>query len=93
MDVASPAMRITIPAVLYIAILRIKYNTNSCTECGAQLHNEAKFCSEYGFKVGGSSEPVQSDWVGTEEVIISARQDSAAVLQIGSIGWAGWLAK
>lgn len=94
MDVASPAMRITIPAVLYIAILRIKYNTNSCTECGAQLQNEAKFCSECGFKVGGSTERVQSDWVGTEEGIVSARQDSASVLQIGSIGGlAGWLAK
>lgn len=47
-DIASPAKRITIPAVVYIAMLRVKYNTPVCKNCKTMLAPGAKFCGECG---------------------------------------------
>lgn len=75
-DIASPAMRITVPAVIYIAMLRKKYNTPVCQKCEAQLPDGAKFCPECGTKVAENLGQVQTDWVGTAEGIVSAKGSS-----------------
>lgn len=47
-DLAGPAYRVTIPAIVYIAMLRKKYNTPLCPHCKQMISIDAKFCSECG---------------------------------------------
>ena len=51
-DAASAAKRITVPAVLYVGMLRKKYNTPICPECQAQISPAVKFCPECGTRIG-----------------------------------------
>ncbi len=48
LDVAGPAYRVTIPGVLYVAMLRKKYMTPTCPHCKNMISPDAKFCSECG---------------------------------------------
>ncbi len=46
-DVAGPSYKVTIPAVIHIAMLRKKYNAVRCPNCDAELASEDfKFCPE-----------------------------------------------
>lgn len=47
-DLAGPAYRVTIPAVIYIAMLRKKYNTPTCPRCKQMISPDSKFCPECG---------------------------------------------
>ncbi len=47
-DIAGPATRVTIPAVVYIAMLRKKYNTPSCPHCNKMIAPGSKFCPDCG---------------------------------------------
>lgn len=47
-DLAGPAYRVTIPAVIYISMLRKKYNTPSCPYCKQMIPGNVKFCPECG---------------------------------------------
>ena len=47
-DLLGPAYRVTLPCVVYIAMLRFKYNSEYCLKCNAMMTSEAKFCSECG---------------------------------------------
>ena len=51
LDIASEAIRITVPAVLYIATLRKKHNTPVCPKCHAQVSIASKFCPECGAEI------------------------------------------
>ena len=50
-DIAGPATRVTIPAVVYVAMLRKKYNTPMCPSCGKMIAHGTKFCPECGGKI------------------------------------------
>ena len=47
-DIAGPATRVTIPAVIYVAMLRKKYNTPICPHCNQMIAIGTKFCPECG---------------------------------------------
>lgn len=47
-DIAGPAYRVTVPAVIYIAMLRKKYNTPTCPKCKKMISPDSKFCPECG---------------------------------------------
>jgi uncharacterized protein YaaW (UPF0174 family) len=47
-DIAGPATRVTIPTVLYVAMLRKKYNTPTCPHCNQMIAIGSKFCPECG---------------------------------------------
>ena len=47
-DIAGPATRVTIPAVVYVAMLRKKYNTPVCPHCNQMIAIGSKFCPECG---------------------------------------------
>ena len=47
-DIAGPATRITIPSVVYVAMLRKKYNTPTCPHCKQMIAIGSKFCPECG---------------------------------------------
>ena len=47
-DIAGPATRVTVPAVIYIAMLRKKYNTPVCPHCNQMIAVGSKFCPECG---------------------------------------------
>ena len=47
-DIAGPATRVTVPAVIYIAMLRKKYDTPSCPNCSRMIAAGSKFCPECG---------------------------------------------
>ncbi len=47
-DIAGPATRITIPSVVYVAMLRKKYNTPTCPHCKQMIAVGSKFCPECG---------------------------------------------
>ena len=50
-DIAGPATRVTIPAVIYVAMLRKKYDTPSCPHCEKMIAPGVKFCPECGGKI------------------------------------------
>ena len=50
-DLAGPAYRVTIPAVVYIAMLRMKYNNPVCPGCKKMVNEGMNYCSECGAKV------------------------------------------
>jgi uncharacterized protein YaaW (UPF0174 family) len=47
-DLAGPAYRVTVPAVIYIAMLRKKYSNPICSQCNKQVVAGCKFCPECG---------------------------------------------
>ena len=47
-DIAGPATRVTVPAVIYVAMLRKKYNTPFCPHCNQMIAVGSKFCPECG---------------------------------------------
>ena len=47
-DIAGPATRVTIPSVIYVAMLRKKYNTPICPHCNQMIAIGTKFCPECG---------------------------------------------
>lgn len=52
LDIGSESYKVTIPSVIYIAALRIKYNTETCNKCNADLPKiEMKFCPECGARI------------------------------------------
>jgi len=51
LDISGPAKRVTIPSVLYVAMLRKKYNTPVCQHCEKMVSPGAKFCPECGGKL------------------------------------------
>ncbi len=57
-DIAGPSYRVTIPAVIHIAMLRKKYSAAYCPnpDCDAELASENfKFCPKCGQEIGGRS--------------------------------------
>ena len=50
-DLAGPAYRVTTPAVIYIAMLRKKYNTPLCPHCNQMISATVKFCPECGKEI------------------------------------------
>ena len=50
-DIAGPATRVTIPSVIYVAMLRKKYNTPICPHCNNMIAVGLKFCPECGGKL------------------------------------------
>jgi uncharacterized protein YaaW (UPF0174 family) len=50
-DIAGPATRVTIPSVIYVAMLRKKYNTPVCPHCNQMIAVGVKFCPECGGKL------------------------------------------
>ena len=50
-DLAGPAYRVTIPTVIYIAMLRKKYNSPACPSCKQMIPGGIKFCPECGAKL------------------------------------------
>ncbi|MBQ4106268.1 MAG: hypothetical protein IJC73_01645 [Lentisphaeria bacterium] len=47
-DIAGPATRVTVPAVIYVAMLRKKYNMPFCPHCNQMIAAGSKFCPECG---------------------------------------------
>ena len=47
-DIAGPAYRVTIPSVIYVAMLRKKYYTPTCPHCKQMIPANVKFCPECG---------------------------------------------
>ena len=47
-QVAGPAYRVTIPVVVYVAMLRYMQNALKCGQCGAVMNESFKHCSECG---------------------------------------------
>ncbi len=47
-DIAGPAYRVTIPAVIYVAMLRKKYYTPTCPYCKQMIPADVKFCPNCG---------------------------------------------
>ena len=66
-DIAGPATRVTIPAVIYIAMLRKKYNTPVCPHCNQMVTVAAKFCSECGGKLDNANDQAGTDSVADAE--------------------------
>lgn len=50
-DLAGPAYRVTVPAVIYIAMLRKKYNTPLCPYCNQMISVDVKYCPACGVKI------------------------------------------
>ena len=50
-DIAGPAYRITVPAVIYVAMLRKKYYTPTCPHCKQMIPDDVKFCPECGREI------------------------------------------
>lgn len=55
-DIAGPAYRVTIPAVIYVAMLRKKYYTPTCPHCKQMISEGVKFCPECGTKIQATEE-------------------------------------
>lgn len=55
-DLAGPAYRVTIPSVIYIAMLRQKMNLGTCESCGVlKVSTEQKFCNNCGKSLSNDS--------------------------------------
>jgi uncharacterized protein YaaW (UPF0174 family) len=50
-DISSPAMRITMPSVMYVAMLRMQHNVLACDKCGESVQKDERFCSSCGEKL------------------------------------------
>lgn len=55
-DIAGPAYRVTIPSVIYVAMLRKKYYTPICPHCKQMISAGVKFCPECGKEIQTSEQ-------------------------------------
>ena len=66
-QIAGPSYKVTLPCVLYVAMLRANQRAVQCTKCGAVLDNSFAFCSQCGTALVGSEtadEPEQDTDAG-----------------------------
>ncbi len=50
-DIAGPAYRVTIPAAVFVAMLRRKYDSPYCPNCNQMIPVGVKFCPECGERI------------------------------------------
>ena len=57
---ADPSYRVTIPAVVHIAMLRARQASVQCSSCDAVVHESFAFCPECGSPLAGTAERKES---------------------------------
>lgn len=55
-QVAGPSYKVTIPSVVYVAMLRAGQKAVECGNCGAVLNESFQFCSECGNPIAGDDD-------------------------------------
>ena len=58
-QLAGPSYKVTIPAVVYVAMLRAGQSSVRCSECGAMMADSFNFCSECGASIAEVKEKAQ----------------------------------
>ena len=60
-QIAGPSFKVTIPCVVYVAMLRAGQRAVKCNECGALLDDSLKFCSECGASLADTRESGENE--------------------------------